>query len=82
MVSSAENVALSITKWCFPCSSPYFPNSYDIYQHQYLGLHLYQMVEPASYPAIDLTMVKFWLPRYVGEQANCAQTRASSSITP
>lgn len=67
MRSSIESVSLGIIEWCSPCSYPYFPYSCAIYQHQYLLLHLYQMVELASYPIVDLTVVNFWLPKYVEE---------------
>lgn len=66
MVSFVESDAMGITKW-FPCSTPHFLDSCDVYQHQHLDLHSEQMVEPASNPVVDLTMVNFWLLGYVGE---------------
>lgn len=82
MTSSKESVTLGITEWCSPCSAPYFPNSCAIYQHQCLGLHSDQMVEPASNPTANLIMVNFWLLGYVKEQANYVQTRSTSSMVP
>lgn len=67
MESLAKSDALSIIEWCHPCSASHFPGSCVVYQHQYLGLHLDQMVEPTSNPATDLTMVNIWLPRYARE---------------
>jgi len=67
MTSSVESVTLNITEWCYPCLAAHFLDSCAIYQHQYLGLHSNQMVEPTSDPIADLTMGNFWLSINVGE---------------
>jgi len=79
MVSSVESDAMSITKWYPPYSALHFPYSFVVYKNQHLGLHSDQMIELASNPPVDLTMVNFWVPGYVGEQVSCVQTRASTS---
>lgn len=81
MARSIESEVLSATKWYSPYSIPHFIESYTLYQHQYLGLHFDQMEKPTPYPAVDVTMRNFWIPSYVGEEANYAQTRASTVAT-
>lgn len=78
VIEVLTNILALTSKQFPPCSTPHFPNSCTIYQHQHLGMHNDQMVEldiqPALDPIVDMTMMNFWI-----EEANYAQTQAFTS---
>lgn len=83
MASSIESEYLIASiEWCSPYSTMHFLDSYVVYQYHYLGLHANQMIKPALDPTVYVTMINFWILGYIGEQANYAQIKASTSTSP